>query len=577
MSLLFSCESIFDYNSDGRVNYDEVFSYYSMTGYAMNACYNYRPLYTYKKAIYTDEAQDANDVNGSSALKYYQGEMSSIHNYLTGNDYNTLYEGIRKCNVFLKNEGKLDISDYDIPENKSRWRGEAFLLRAYYAWELIKRYGPLPIMKNVIPQDFDFASMQRPSFADAVQSIMDDIDSALAEQGLKWRIIISSESGSVTRSMAYALKSEITLFAASPLWNPDNDISLWQIAARTNKEAIDSLEAHNYGLFNPDKYNYPGCISKYQDYFFTHPELSLNPPTNKEFIWGYNNIKGIWKNCGVPMKKADGVISAGMCPSQELVDAYCTTDGKPILDLSKPYLDDEHLQPNYNSSNSLYDPANPYKNRDPRLSSTIYCNGDNFNLKKNNDPVWTYVGGNSEISTTSVQYTRTGYYLRKYINWTSNKNTDNDGCEERFRMSEVYLNYAEAELEANGVTEEAIKYASKTRLRVGMPVFSDNLSVEEFRQELRNERRVELAFEGHRFYDVRRWKVIDKTEGIVTGMYITQKPDNANNSDSEGYTYKRIIVQKRNITDSKYLIMPIPRTEELKFAKVGREWQNTGW
>jgi len=569
---LYSCQEIFDYNDDGRVTYDQVFSDYSLSGKYMNSCYAYLPWWrTFIRSKFTDEAQDANATIGLGATGYYEGQMSSQNNYVDGTSYDSFYKGIRKCNTFLENIDKLQY--YSVPENKSRWLGEIHVLRAYYAFELIKRYGPLPIPYKTLNQNYDFASLTRPSYYECVQDILKDIDEGLTEPSFKWRVTSSAYNGSITKAMAYALKSEVILFAASPQWTGNENH--WDEAVTICKQAIDSLEAHNYGIFKPSTPNYKGVYSEYQDFFLTAPELVSLPKTNVESIWGVkSNMNGIWSDFGLPMRKGDGVTASGLHPVQELVDAYPTLNGEPILNLSKPYLDEDHLEPNYNTANTQYDPKNPYANRDPRLFSTIYCNGNNYDLTNISDPVWTYVGGNNEISETNELYTSTGYYMRKYINWTSGKNNEADGYLARFRMGEVYLNYAEALFEANkAVTDEVVKYASITRERVGLPAFSTSLTPDEFELELRNERRIELAFEDMRYYDLRRWKINSDYEGVVTGMKITQ-----DTSDPTKFTYTRIKVQQRNVTDSKYNLLPIPRTEQLKFAREGVEnYQNPGW
>lgn len=276
----------------------------------------------------------------------------------------------------------------------------------------------------------------------------------------------------------------------------------------------------------------------------------------------------LWSGYSLPI--LDDVTKAGISPSQELVDTYETIDGVPILDLENPYLDEDHLIPNYNPDNTMYDPANPYANRDPRLFSTIYCNGNFHNLSNNTVPVETFVGGNCEISGNNNLYTRTGYYLRKFIHYSSKNNNNQDGFWHDYRMGEIYLNFAEAEFYSKGsATPDAVAAVNKIRERAGMPLLQDGISNQEFELRLRNERRVELAFEEHRYYDLRRWKLQDQYEGIVTGMKITPTDD--------GMDYQRVVIQKRDITDEKYLMWPIPVLEENKFKTLGVEFQNPGW
>jgi hypothetical protein len=199
-------------------------------------------------------------------------------------------------------------------------------------------------------------------------------------------------------------------------------------------------------------------------------------------------------------------------------------------------------------------------------------------------PVETFVGGNCEISDrlTDVRYTRTGYYMRKFNNYRSNANVDADGLMKIFRLGELYLNFAEAAYQAVGpeapVTStvggsplSAREAVNAVRTRAGMPSLPTGLSKEEFETRYRNERRVELAFEEHRFFDVRRWKILNETDGFVTGMRITK------NENGE-YTYTRIKLATRPTNADRYLLYPVKQTEVSKMnAFTGASWQNPGW
>ena len=177
------------------------------------------------------------------------------------------------------------------------------------------------------------------------------------------------------------------------------------------------------------------------------------------------------------------------------------------------------------------------------------------------------VGGNCGIDERNTSYTRTGYYLRKWIHYDSRKNSNKDGYWRFFRMAEIYLNYIEANFYANNktVASDALEIMNKIRKRAGMPPVPSDVSSKEFEYRIKNERRVELAFEEHRYYDVRRWKIQKDVEGVVTGMKIS------------GNNYERVLIQKRNVVDDKYLMWPIPRTEQIKYNLAGVYFQNPGW
>jgi hypothetical protein len=283
------------------------------------------------------------------------------------------------------------------------------------------------------------------------------------------------------------------------------------------------------------------------------------------------------------MPTTTGASKAGSCPTQELVDAYETKDGVPVLNLAKPYLDDAHTQPNYNTANTLYNKNNPYLNRDPRFYSTVYYNGCNRYLTESTTKVNTYVGADCGISNdvTVRRYTRTGYYLRKFNNPASSSVSGTDGYMPVFRLAELYLNFAEAAGESVGadtpVSSTVAGSAAMTareavnavRARVGMPGLPTGLDKTTFIQRYRNERRVELAFEEHRFFDVRRWKILSETDSAVSGMKITK--------NGTSYTYERISFPRQTGAD-RYLLFPLEQSEVNKMTQAtGVDWQNPGW
>ncbi|MGC9352986.1 MAG: RagB/SusD family nutrient uptake outer membrane protein [Mariniphaga sp.] len=197
--------------------------------------------------------------------------------------------------------------------------------------------------------------------------------------------------------------------------------------------------------------------------------------------------------------------------------------------------------------------------------------------------VQTYVGGNCEISdrVSEVTNTRTGYYLRKFNNYKSGVNVDQDGLMKIFRLGELYLNFAEAAYQSagpdvavastiGGTAMSAREAVNTIRERAGMPPLPSGLSKEDFEIRYRNERRVELVFEEHRFFDVRRWKILSETDGFVTGMKITK--------DNDDYTYTRIKLKDRGTNTDKYLLYPIDQSEVSKMESyTGASWQNPGW
>ncbi|HEX7016742.1 MAG TPA: RagB/SusD family nutrient uptake outer membrane protein, partial [Cyclobacteriaceae bacterium] len=227
---------------------------------------------------------------------------------------------------------------------------------------------------------------------------------------------------------------------------------------------------------------------------------------------------------------------SGTTPSQNLVDAYEMADGSKF-DWNNP----AHA-------------AAPYENRDPRLARTVLTNNTFFKDR----PVEAWTGGRDGKGTPLA--TRTGYYLRKYVDENLNLLQGNTSVHSwiLFRLAEIYLNYAEALNEYDPGNPDIKTYVDLVRARPGveMPPLPDGLSQAEMRDRIRNERRVELAFEGHRFWDVRRWMVASETLGsTLAGVDITK-------TGTDQFTYTPVNVENR-VVDPRMYLYPIPQSELL--------------
>lgn len=575
-----------DMDSDGRLQMKDIFSRQDRTAKMFANLSKSLPktTLTYGKtttpllAGFSDEAEDSNDGITHVVSDWYHGRVSATSNPLTSKciDPWTLYFGaIYKCNNFIKNIQDPTIATYPFDTNqKEGWIAQAKVLRAYYYWQLVKRYGGVPLATEPYPMGYDFANSYRASFEECADFIIGQCDEALAcpetenlSVGFKW---VDNSRTDMTRFIAHAIKSEVALYAASPLNNPDNSGKYtWDKAAEITKAALDACISHGAELFKtvPEA---SSAINAYDNYFITRSDPSrIND--KETFLESGTRLK-IWEYAGTPMNTA--MKEAGPCPSQELVDCYDMADGsEPILG----YLDADHLQPNINAA-SGYDDENPYANRDPRFYASIYYNGCQRNL---NDPaslLYTHVGGNCGISdkATDVRFTRTGYYMRKFNNYKSNSANATDGFMPLFRLAELYLNFAEAAYQSAGPDQQvggmsAREAVNIVRERVGMPGLPAGLSKADFERRYRKERRVELAFEDHRYYDVRRWKILEQTDRFVTGMKITKNNDGT-------FKYQRIRLADRKCSDAKFYLYPVNQTDVSKMLQIsGQNWQNPGW
>ena len=627
-TVIYSCSDVLNQAPDGKISLEEVFGDNDKTMYYLNTCYSginaKGCLYFFWSrgpVNWCDDSWDADDldVSWAASRRYYDGNASASDfpaNYNAGDSGNESvswarsFQRIRNCAVFLQNIPNAKVNS---ESDRSRWTAEAHILRAYYYSELLMWFGcSLPIIREPYTYDADFSKVERSSFHAVVEFIVEDCDAALACEELPWRITTDSEAMRMTKAVAWAIKSRMTLFAASPLYNDGNNY--WEEAYSVNKAAVQALESNGYALYDKlnqaavwgdEKAYLPTAASQYFNEYFCNSGAYAADPADKETIYQLRD------GANLDLANVDGIgailgYKTGTCPSQELVDAFETIDGQPVLDLAKPYLDEQHLKPNYNSSNTTYDKNNPYANRDPRFYATVYYNGSkrycNWSTeaeKKSFENLGQGKGENVRIITTWDAYedaegniinspeplmgrsmtgrtpTRTGYFQRKFLHPNSGVEMRLNGARHKdYRLAEIYLNFAEAAMEA-GHTDEAITYVNKVRARAGMPGLPAGLSGENLRQRIHNERRVEFALEGNRYFDVRRWHKPDEdlsaTDRWITGAHITHMQDGT-------YKYERTILKERQCYTNKWLKMPIPLTEVNNMRAItGEDWQNPGW
>lgn len=579
----------------------------------------------YMMAAYCDEAQEA--TQSSSVYDWYRGSISASYMPLWWNNENSgsdrwsgLFNCIFSCNEALKYlEDPTLETDYEEAQ-RNQMIAQAYALRAYSYLQLIKRWGGVPVLREALERDHDYSKDKRGSFAQCVDFILESCDKALAaDDALQWpQRLLSYSNPELSRAAIWAVKSQAVLYAASPLWADDyagTEKYTWARAAEITKQALDLCTGHGLALVGdatafPDESSIG--LAAYDKYFLApYPGSggwdteTLYQPTN----YGSQKQSLVWQYAGMPID--DGQVSAGACPTQEMVDAYevLNADGSestPLLDLANPYNADGTPNISQKARDFGYVDCSDkmYLNRDPRFYSTIYYDGVKVKLENGEYGVETYVGGNCglSLSPSSRRNTCTGYYLRKFNNVQSSTSGGNkDGYIRMYRLAELYLNFAEAAYRAYGNADQqapatevlemeegddgemveklntygapmsARDAVNAVRARVGMPGVADNGDA--FWLRLCNERRVELAFEEHRFFDVRRWTKPDgdlsKTDKRVTGMRIELQNGRK--------VYSRFSFDRQNYT-SKFLKYPVSLDEVRKMLSLtGENWQNDGW
>lgn len=508
------------------------------------------------RACASDEAED---VNETEAIQDFNTGNWNI--YTNPDDaWARNYQGIRKTFDFLDATDTITFNELKIPDpvtytsrvaNLKMWRAEAQFLLAFYYFELVKRYGGVPIVNrklNIVSDNDYMLSLKRNSFEECVNYITRLCDSSAISLPLKLSDVANADWGRPTVGAALALKARTLTYAASDLFNQasnknplvgyvdQNRTDRWRKAASANKAVLDLMPLAPYS-FN----------TTYSALF------QLKTLRNNEVIFERRYpASNTFETLNYPIGYQTG--RTGTCPTQNLVDAYEMKTGVPF-DWNNPV----HT-------------SDPYANRDPRLLQTIIVN--NSVWKGSNVQLWE--GGIN--GKPLFRASKTGYYLKKYVDETLNLATGQTSAKQwiYFRLSENYLNYAEAMNEAFGPTlldtfkVNALQAVNAVRTRTGiaMPAIPATLTKDQLREKIRNERRVELAFEDHRFWDVRRWMIGPSSLGsTIRGVSITKLPSGA-------FNYIPFDLESRSFTDKMYLY-PIPQSEVIKTN--GNIEQNPGW
>lgn len=487
----------------------------------------------------TDEAVYSHD--GNAIESFFNGAWSPTN--ANSSLWTTCYHGIAYCNLFLDEFTGLKFEDYKLDKNfmaemyqYNNYQWEARWARAYFYFLLVRQYGGVPLITTNMSADE--ANVQPRATADEVFKFIDDecvaiVDSITKDYGdLGDLAMTPANNGRANNLAVLALRARAALYHASPLFNASNDKNLWQKAAEANKAVLDACSARKMKL-----------SSDYKGLFIGNTSWSDANATG-EIIFGRRmpteNRNFETYNFPVGMSGAGAGGGGGNCPTYNLVSAY--EDG------------------------------------DKRFEQTIACNGDAW-PNANTQPLETFIGGVNGLPNAYA--TPTSYYLKKYV--TESVQIAGNGantCKHvwvTFRLGEFYLNYAEAlfNLSGDGFTAPSgysasatpAYYVNQIRKRAGLKDMDASLGAADFKAAYEKERFVELAFEGHRFFDVRRWKEADKYFTNIRGLEITKNADGS-------FTETPKTVQTRQWNDKMYLF-PIPQSEIMKSGGVLT--QNPGW
>lgn len=464
----------------------------------------------------TDDFDGKFDANVN---QFNTGEITAQSTPFIQQIWTSNYQIIRKCNMLIAELPRV-ADDVLNQEERSRYEAEARFLRAFCYFDLARTFGKAPLILHA--QEIDEDLLVAPAdFAELVKFISDECDSYYESL---YKEVPADQYGRASQGAFLALKARALLYLASPLNNPENDRQRWIDAANA---ADDVRKLNLYSLYRTGGTPYYSqafdksaankeiiFVRRFQYQEITH---------NIHMMWSFDaadNPRGSWN---------------GLYPTQNLADAFETVDGKLITDPT-----------------SVYDPENPYANRDSRFYQTLIYNGSEWEGKT----------VRFDINQPNANSARCGYGLKKFIEehigpdsdlYTGVYAQDNDWP--YFRYAEIQLNYAEAMNEALEAPDDNVYDAvNDVRTRSGQPSLPDGLTKDEMRERIRNERRVELVLEEHRFFDLRRWKDAAHLRETVRGMTVQY------DETEDKFIYTIVDIEPRSFSET-YYYLPIPQSE----------------
>ncbi|WP_069657958.1 RagB/SusD family nutrient uptake outer membrane protein [Arcticibacter eurypsychrophilus] len=507
---------------------------------------------------------------GQSAANPYLNAWNGNYQGGGSGDLYGLYKGIRNCNIFLENvQDESKVLDLRADE-RLRWIAEVKFLKAYYHFYLLRMYGPIPLVdKNVdVSATEEEVRVKRMPFDDCVIYISTLLDEAVVDLP---SIIVdrNSELGRITKPIALAIKAKLLLLAASPLFNgnsdyagfkdkdgvdlfnPTYDAGKWKSAADAAKVAIDASETAGFSL-----YVFPGTTFKLSDTTLLQLKLrgAMTDPWNSEHVWANPNSRADFMQ-RVAMPKLVSTGGSGDARMQlaaplKIAEMFYSSNGVPINEDKDIDFSNKYSLRTANTSERFYvkdgyQTARLNFDREPRFYADLSFDGGiwyKYDSPTNSDEgtysiegKYTQLGGATHVGF----YNETGYYIKKLVDWNMANSSSGVTYQTypwpQVRLSDIYLMYAEALNESDGPGEEVYEYVNKIRRRADLQNLQDAWTAhstnptkfttkEGMREIIHQERGIELAFEGNRFWDILRWKkAADSFNQPITGWSVFQQ------------------------------------------------------
>jgi len=579
--LQFSCSKFLEVVPDNVATIENAFTTRAAAEKYLFTCYSYMPsqgnIVSNPAFLSGDEMMVPEMVSvyrgislGIQIERGYQNVASPYINYWDGEQGGKpLFQGIRNCNIFLDNIAKVpDILEMD----RKRWTAEVYFLKAYYQYWLLRMYGPIPLIKENLPisSSIEEVKLKRAPVDECVNYIVQLLDEAAVD--LPETVLNkTAELGRITKPIALAVKAKVLITAASPLFNGNSDYASfknndgqllfnsvydatkWEKAAVACKEAIDLCHL----LGNKLNY-YKPAMSQYS----LSPEIltqmgirnSLTEKWNPEIIWANTNSMAgtlqIFSQAKIdPTQQSNQGFTGCLAPSMKMAELFYTENGVPIeedntwdyngrLDLKTATATDKfRIKQGYTT-------ASLHFNREPRFYADLgFDGGIWYGQGKFDDQntFWLEVKAGQSGASAGGWYSGTGYYIKKYVNFNNVISTGNTYSMEDYpwpviRLADLYLLYAEALNEQNGPAPEVFEYINLVRLRAGLKTVEESwtsyskLGSSKYatkvglRDIIHQERLIELAFEGQRFWDLKRWKDAPRVmNSNINGWDISQE------------------------------------------------------
>lgn len=521
--------------------------------------------------------------------------------------YGDCYKYIRQANIFLQKAHPIMTTgtqgDQLLEDELTQMKANVRFMRAFYHYLLFEQYGPIILVKDKIYNATEDQDVPRNTVDEVIEYIDSELTAVASELTQEPIFEDKDYRAWPTKGVALAVRAKLWLYAASPLLNggyrealsvtnpdgtrlfPDYDAGKWEKALAACKDFIDYAEAGRYELYKEYKDDNGAVIDPDKSVYnlfqkYTH-EIIWATANND---WGGMNGDAFDRRIA-PRCEKNGLGSTGV--TQELVDAFYMKDGFPVSAtayLPQSILYQEEGYGTYKDQNDNFSKkytnvtvSNRYLNREPRFYNTVFFNGRQWPVSCNQ--VLFYNGGNSGVQ--EGQATLTGYMLFKRFNRSVSLTNPGVASQFRpsiiFRLADFYLMYAEAANEVNPNDARVLKYLNLVRERAGLPDIETLNPAIRGNQELQRaaiqrERQIELATEGQRYFDVRRWMIADKSgegrqNGYVHGM-------NVRGESNDKEDFNRIVEASQIVFNRKMYLYPMPDSEMRKTKNLV---QNPGW